>query len=102
MKLLFCDRCWDVFKLGMNLRECNCGAVKGKYINNEEAVVNGEGYSLAIGNGSLIQGIRKSLEIDAPRSEFITKAGMIAWARPHSGPGNPHTTVDPQLGNHEL
>lgn len=93
MKLLFCEKCWDVFKLSSELRSCKCGLVKGKYINNTEAVVNGEGQSIAIGNGSLERAVLNAKAINSDRSEYIQKAGMIAWVRPHTGDGNPHTKI---------
>ena len=98
MKLLFCETCWDVFKLETGgVRSCKCGIVKGHYVNNQDAEVNGKGVSLAIGNGSLQQAIRNAKQMDAARSEYITKSGLIAWVRPHEGKGNPHTKINEKI-----
>ena len=101
MKLLFCDKCHDVFKLDYSKRECYCGHVKGMYIDSCNAVVNGNGYSLAIGNGSLIhaiQKINKATKEGNSRGDFID-IGRIqyAWVRPHEGSGNPHTKIDKEI-----
>jgi hypothetical protein len=105
MKLLFCEKCWDVFKLDDDLRQCKCGLVKGKYINDVDAVVNGAGYSIAIGNGSLLSAlnmlafIEKEFDaVDHDRDVFIDKCSItFSWVRPHEGPGNPHTKIDKEL-----
>jgi hypothetical protein len=104
MKLLFCDRCYDLFKLDFELRSCKCGLVKGQYINNSEAVVNGKGVSLAIGNGSLLRAVYGWLSAgnDHDRDHYLNKNKVeFCWVRPHSGEGNPHTTINPQLGETE-
>ena len=99
MKLLFCPYCYDVFKLDMKLRRCLCGKVAGKYINDSNAVVNGQGYSLAIGNGSLENACAFGAE---HRKEGITEySKVLCWVRPHEGKANPHTFVDPNLGEEE-
>jgi hypothetical protein len=104
LKLLFCDRCFDIFKLGFELRSCECGWVKGMYKDNKHAVVNGKGYSLAIGNGSLVQSIRAvesrmRSEIKTDHDRYIDLGRVeYCWVRPHDGEGNPHTTIDPELG----
>lgn len=99
MKLLICDQCGDVFNLSFTLKQCSCGHVKGHYIDNVNAVVNGNGFSLAIGNGALYIAITKSMQdLSGNREDFI-ETGKIThcWVRPHTGPGNPHTTVNPDL-----
>lgn len=107
MKLLFCPNCWDVFKLKVGaVRSCDCGKVKGRYIDNSTAEVNGEGFSLAIGNGALenaiyaMQAWRKETGDKAGRSSYHEPGqGLIshAWVRPHEGPGNPHVKVNKDL-----
>ena len=71
------------------------------YKNNLEAVVNGEGYSLAIGNGSMMQAVTRLdfLKDSKQGREYWTKETQISycWLRPHEGPGNPHTTVQKDL-----
>ena len=109
MKLLFCDKCSDMFKLGRKLKQCECGHCKGMYTDEIEAVVNGNGYSVAIGNGSFINAIRVMEEMSSDpgsnlhgRNDWLIDASIeYAWVRPHDGPGNPHTTVDPNLGEED-
>lgn len=91
MKLLLCDRCFDLFKLDYELRACKCGHTKGKY--NEDghtAVVNGKGHSFGLGNGSLMSGIAKGF-VGYKKSE------ILFWHRDHEGENNPRSTVDPDL-----
>ncbi len=102
MKLLFCPRCHDLFKLSMKLKSCNCGMCKGKYINDSEAVTNGQGISVAIGNGSLLSAIENMKEVTDPskknREWWIENARIeYAWVRPNEGIGNPHASVDEEL-----
>lgn len=106
MKLLFCPRCQDVFKLSYEVRICECGMVKGRYIDNTMAETNGAGISLAIGNGALMDAIYamekwQSVTHDkAERSTYYKPGqGLIshAWIRPNEGPGNPHCKVNKDL-----
>lgn len=107
MKLLICPACWDVFKLARELRQCECGAVKGRYDDNgATAVNNGKGVSIAMGNGSLQQSMAQagylqlSSKNGAHRSEYCEPGnGKIeyAWVRPNDGPGNPHSRVEEDL-----
>jgi len=92
MKLLYCPRCGDVFKLTYDVRSCECGHVAGRYEpDGAHAVVNGNGVSLAIGNGSLEQAIRIASQIE---HEFYP---VMCWVRGHAGKSNPRTRVDPNL-----
>lgn len=101
MKLLYCKWCGDVFQLRLGkLRSCDCGKVKGQYINNSLAEVNEDAISLAIGNGALISAIgnmittQKNSGDKADRQDYIKAGNLIfAWCRPNEGPGNPHTKV---------
>lgn len=98
MKLLFCPDCSHVFSLHFNLRSCDCGKVSGRYIDRVTAEVNGQGISLAIGNGSLRQAIyemERSKHSDyADRDHFKDRCRVeYCWVRPHEGNGNPHTKV---------
>ena len=102
MKLLYCPHCEHVFSLHLHLRSCECGKVKGRYDpNGATAVVNGKGYSIAIGNGSFNVALAMSHEMtadfrqDDPWKRHSTS--IICWARPHTGPANPHTRVDPEV-----
>lgn len=103
MKLLFCESCFDVFKLSRELRTCRCGAVKGRYeADGVHAVVNGKGHSIAIGNGSMLDAVvskeRLSENSHMTRHDYINMAPVhYVWSRPHEGPGNPHTRVQEDL-----
>ena len=95
MKLLFCPACSDVFKLTYDLRCCSCGKVRGRYTDDTFAEVNGEGYSLAIGNGSLLAALASA---NPERIERRPKdAEVICWVRNHEGPDNPHTKINRNL-----
>ena len=87
----------------MEFKECSCGKVVGGYLNNSEAVVNGEGASVAIGHGAFGKALNKvriaeNEDVKLKREDYI-HIGMIphAWVRPHDGPGNPHTHILPEL-----
>ena len=102
MKLLFCDRCGDIFNLDFHLKSCSCGHVKGKYDNNDAARVNGNGRSLAIGNGSFMNALGGIPQFDYTYNHRTTgqkksPVTFLAWVRPHSGEDNPNTTVDKDL-----
>ncbi len=99
MKLILCGDCFDVFKLSLELRSCHCGKCVGRYDDDgSHSVTNGKGFALAIGNGSLFQAAVFG------RSHFPTdiagdgnRVTFLAWTRPHDGPKNPHSRVDPDL-----
>ena len=97
MKLLFCPKCFDVFKLTLKPRSCDCGEVKGQYIDNINAEVNGKGFSLAIGNGSLVGAINRlsygAFPCDSSSGVYISDNSVICWVRPHEGEANPHTKI---------
>lgn len=104
MKLLLCDQCSDVIKLSRELRQCDCGHVKGRYLNDLQAEVNGNGYSIAFFNGSLSSAVRR---LNAtPDADWLSAALLVddwpdtkfkAIVRPHSGLGNPNTTINKDL-----
>jgi hypothetical protein len=56
MKLLLCEKCNDIFKLDLTLRQCKCGAVKGKYLDEINAVYSG-GYPIGFSNPSLVKAL---------------------------------------------
>ncbi len=111
MKLLMCARCDSIFKLGLKLRSCECGEVKGRYDpDGSHAVVNGKGHSLAIGNGSFVNAIHAVSASPLGLADWRDTPGwhrwwgqrpgdnlFIAWARTHDGESNSHTRVDPNL-----
>lgn len=105
MKLLMCDKCGDVFNLQRHLKSCGCGHTKGVYApDGKHAEVNGNGISLAIGNGSLMWA---AANIDYMKDDWrkegvegrwhLHPTALIAWARPHEGPANSHTSINRNL-----
>jgi hypothetical protein len=107
VKLLLCTKCNTIFNLKHELKSCLCGEVKGRYINNVDAEVNGKGYSLAIGNGSLWNAISLAEEVE---EDWRNSSGwqtwweqrpsdtmFLAWARPHADKANLHTIINPEL-----
>lgn len=55
MKLLYCTFCKDIIRLFEEERECKCGKVKGKYIDDLNAVYSGKtAMPLGINNFSFI------------------------------------------------
>lgn len=101
MKLIICPQCSSVFNLEVGkMKECSCGACRGRYINEYEAEVTEGCISLTIGNGSLInaindmRSIKHSTSDKADRRDYIEGARIShAWIRPNTGPGNPHTKL---------
>jgi len=100
MKLLFCETCGDIFKLQKIMRACLCGEVRGRYIDNLRAEVTSNAVSLAIGNGSLRNAMLASETLQtragaqyANREDYIDECQILAWVRPNTGAGNPHTTI---------
>lgn len=87
MKLLFCLKCHDLFKLQYFKRSCKCGKVIGWYKNNSEAIVNGKGLSLAIDNNDLAKIIINELPI-------TNKHPISCWVRPHEGELNTNTKIE--------
>jgi hypothetical protein len=91
LKLLFCPDCSDVFKLSLEMRSCTCGKVRGQYLaDGHHAVVNGEGYSLAIDNNSLGHMVRR-------HNRFGGCYDVTCYLRPHAGPMNPRTSIEEDL-----
>lgn len=104
MKLLYCPSCGDIFNLQRYTKTCTCGKVVGRYVNSQDAEVNGEGVSLAIGNGSFDKAIFMAIahpeqgDIRRLGGEWIQRPGaFMAWARPHEGEANPHTKINKEV-----
>jgi hypothetical protein len=97
MKVLYCEKCGDLFKLmRKELRHCKCGRVKGKYRTRKYALVSDHAVSIKIPNGSIKEAIRKMqrLKKHKPKSkdtDYKEYSAIPAWVRPNNGPGNPHT-----------
>jgi hypothetical protein len=100
MKVLYCVKCGDLFKLTRHeLRECGCRRekVKGKYRQNgKHAEVSENAVSIKIHNDSLKDAVRrmKRLKRNRPKStdrDYQVFSSIAAWVRPNFGPGNPRT-----------
>lgn len=101
MKLLFCETCGSMFSLAIGkMKECDCGIVKGMYVDRRNAVSNGKGVALGMGTGSLSSAVDMMhwLKGDAPRETYLEQNQVITWVRPHFGQGNPHTKPLPEGG----
>jgi len=96
MKLMFCPDCQDVFRLMIKqVRSCQCGKVKGYYLDLDLAVTNGQGIAIALDNDSLDKIVKKlgTMDQNRPDSFYKSYAKIRVWARPNSGPGNPRTKI---------
>jgi hypothetical protein len=58
MKLLICLKCQDVFKLSTKReRSCECGATKGRYLEDGINAVHSGGVPLGFSNPSLVEAL---------------------------------------------
>lgn len=58
MKLIFCKKCQDVFRLIPEVRFCQCGKCAGLYLDEINAVYTGKpAYPLGINNQTLVQAL---------------------------------------------
>lgn len=89
MKLLFCPKCQDLFRLDFELKTCKCGEVKGMYTGKTLSETNGKGLCLAIDNNDILRVLRSG--------PVETKKPIECWFRPHSGELNPNSKVNPEL-----
>ena len=77
MKLLWCDKCNDLFRLlRVETRTCFCGRVWGAYnADGDTAWYNGKGTLLAIGNSQLLRLVNEGIIAEIvvyPKNEKIT------------------------------
>lgn len=95
MKLLFCQRCADVFSLPLvEWGSCRCGHVRGRYLADmHSAETNGNGVCIAFHNHYLQQAIDRLEKLPEEYDCFMTENSFVAWVRPHEGPGNPRSRV---------
>lgn len=64
MKLLLCLDCDDIFNLGYELKICSCGATKGKYTDEINAIYSGSNaIPLGFTNDSFKQAIKDQKEV---------------------------------------
>lgn len=100
MKVLYCAKCRDLFKLTRHeLRKCKCGRIAGQYREDGgHAEVSQNAVSIKIPNGSIEKAVRrmKRLNQNKPKSKdknYKARSPIAAWVRPNSGPGNPRTHI---------
>ena len=101
MKALYCPKCHDIVLLVFDLRTCRCGEVKGYYRNERYAVTNGRGIAMVFGTGDFEDALIRLANTDTTfNREFYQEHCRLnwVWVRPHTGDGNPHTTVEEDLG----
>ncbi len=98
MKLLYCYNCGDIFNLSVKgEKQCSCGTVKGGYIDYRNAVTNGKGACIAIGNGSFEHALYElySAGNEMERDDYKNICRVeYCWVRPHEGTGNPNSKVE--------
>jgi hypothetical protein len=109
MKLLYCKRCGDLFKLTRDeTRKCSCPHAKvgGRYRKDgKRADISQNAISIAIDNKSLKAAIERMRwwekhRPESARADYKVFSGVDAWVRPNSGPGNPRSHVaEPKLKN---
>jgi len=58
MKLLLCPKCFDVFKLDLEERQCKCGEISGKYTDDINATYTKGGIPLGFHNKTLASAIK--------------------------------------------
>jgi len=74
MKLLYCQKCQDVRKLGNEKTFCKCGDVWGQYTDNINAIVSENCLVIGIGNASFQESYKSR--------DDISKINMKAWIMP--------------------
>jgi hypothetical protein len=58
MKLLLCLECNDIFSVDLKLKKCSCGKTKGQYIDNLNAIYEGDcAMPIGISNQSLKEAV---------------------------------------------
>ena len=93
MKLLFCDSCGDVRKLGYKVTSCACGKVKAKYLEDGwHAEHNGEGFLLGIDNNTFLPTVQRyrynaaDRELPRTKSQARTDSKRGSWSAIHASP----------------
>lgn len=72
MKLIFCPRCQDVFKLQTEMRFCKCKTVFGRYRNDGlNAIVSRHALVLGFDNGSLARALEKKTGVPLNENELL-------------------------------
>ena len=100
MKLLFCPRCLDMFKIVVfEPRSCRCGYVRGHLEDNTLALANGKGISISLDNRSLVKSGNKlqTLSQDKDEKYYAEQTPLTCYVRPQTGAGNPRTRIKENL-----
>lgn len=77
MKLIFCQNCHDVFKLHSDFKTCLCSASGGRYIDDLNAVITGEGIPLGFDNNDFVKALKTYKEVKIKDKGFVFKAFII-------------------------
>jgi hypothetical protein len=102
MKILYCKTCKNLVKLTRReVRFCDCGRVQGRYLRDgrkAEIFLGGPAISIVISTPTWKRArhkVEKSLKQkrDLSRKDYKKVGKLIAWVRPNSGKGNPHTRL---------
>jgi hypothetical protein len=102
MKILYCKKCKDLFKLTRDeVRKCKCkgSKVHGRYLKDGHEAKTSENkatISIAIDNHSLKAAIKrmrwwKEHRHESTREDYKTFSSLVAYVRPNSGRGNPNS-----------
>lgn len=59
MKLIFCPKCHDVFRLRGSIRKCDCGLSWGRYTDEINAEIGGMAIPLGFTNDSFVRAIQE-------------------------------------------
>ena len=58
MKLIFCPKCDDAFKLSRTLKSCECGKAKGRYLaDGIHAEINAGAIPIGMANSTVVKGV---------------------------------------------
>ncbi len=77
MKLIYCEKCGDIFNLRKKTKSCSCGETSGKYINNIIAEIHGD--CLPIGIANNIFKIAKVIQKNADDKELEKNCRLEAF-----------------------
>lgn len=90
MKLLFCHECLDIFNLTIGkVKACECGNIKGMYLNNSEAefITQTPHYSLlGFSNSSLSHHLKEYEQRSASGQSFIQGVPFESFIIPEPCP----------------
>lgn len=80
MKLLYCINCNSIFNLGREIKTCECGKTKGKYINNSEAIYCGQSARpMGIDNRDIAIDLAKTKSEDIAMAKALKGKYIRCW-----------------------